>query len=75
MTGSHASAAFRLRDEGVLVLGIVRGDSYLGVPDKHTLILAGDTLILFGRDGTFVGLTARQAGPEGERAHELAPAA
>jgi K+/H+ antiporter YhaU regulatory subunit KhtT len=64
----------RLRDEGVLVLGIVRGDSYLGVPDKNTRILGGDTLILYGRDGRFVELTERQAGTEGDRAHELAVA-
>lgn len=64
----------RLRDEGVLVLGIVRGDAYLGVPDKNTRILAGDTLILYGRDGRFVELTERQAGAEGDRAHRMAAA-
>ena len=64
----------RLRDEGVLVLGIVRGETYLGVPDKNTRILAGDTLILYGRDGRFVELTERQAGAEGDRAHRLAVA-
>jgi hypothetical protein len=63
----------RLRDEGILVLGIVRGDgSYVGVPDKHTPIVAGDTLILYGRDGRFVELTERQAGADGDHAHALA---
>jgi K+/H+ antiporter YhaU regulatory subunit KhtT len=63
----------RLRDEGVLVLGIVRADgSYLGVPTKETRVDAGDTLILYGRDGTFVDLTERQAGAAGDRAHEMA---
>lgn len=62
----------RLRDEGVLVLGIVRGEAYLGVPDKNTRILAGDTLILYGRDGRFVEMTERQAGADGDRAHQLA---
>lgn len=61
----------RLRDEGILVLGIVRGDgSYLGVPTKQTRIDPGDTLILYGRDGRFAELTTRQAGVEGDEAHE-----
>lgn len=71
----RALGELRLRDEGVLVLGVVRGDgSYLGVPDKHTRIDAGDTLILYGRDGRFVELTERQAGVEGDRAHRQAAA-
>lgn len=53
---------------------IVRGDAYLGVPDKNTRILAGDTLILYGRDGRFVELTERQAGADGDRAHAMAAA-
>ncbi|MDP9072429.1 MAG: TrkA C-terminal domain-containing protein [Actinomycetota bacterium] len=66
----------RLRDEGILVLGIVRGDgSYLGVPTRETRIEAGDTVILYGRDAVFAELTARSAGSAGERAHELAVAA
>ena len=65
----------RLRDEGVLVLGVVRGDgAYLGVPTKHTRIEPGDTLILYGRDGLFAELTARQAGETGDQAHERAVA-
>ncbi len=63
----------RLRDEGILVLGVARPDgSYLGVPTKDTRIEPGDTLILYGRDGRFVELTARQAGREGDRAHRQA---
>ena len=61
----------RLRDEGILVLGMVRGDgSCLGVPTKETFIHPGDTLILYGRDGRFAELTTRQAGVEGDAAHE-----
>ncbi len=60
----------RLRDEGVLVLGIVRNDgSYLGVPGKHTRIEAGDTLVIYGRDGRFAELTARRPGASGDQAH------
>jgi K+/H+ antiporter YhaU regulatory subunit KhtT len=65
----------RLRDEGILVLGIVRGDgSYLGVPTKHTRVEPGDTLILYGRDGRFAELTTRQSGAAGDDAHEQAVA-
>ncbi len=74
MTG-RTLGELRLRDEGVLVLGVSRGDgSYLGVPTKHTLIEPGDTVILYGRDGRFAELTARQAGPSGDQAHERAVA-
>jgi hypothetical protein len=66
----------RLRDEGILVLGIVRPDgSYLGVPSKTTRIEAGDTVILYGRDALFAELTDRRTGPAGDRAHQEAVAA
>lgn len=65
----------RLRDEGILVLGIARADgSYLGVPTKHTRIEPGDTVILYGRDGRFAELTARPPGAAGDEAHERAVA-
>ncbi|MFP5377029.1 MAG: TrkA C-terminal domain-containing protein [Acidimicrobiia bacterium] len=65
----------RLRDEGVLVLGIVRADgSYLGVPTRETRIEAGDTAILYGRDGAFAELTARRRGEAGDEAHARAVA-
>ncbi|MDQ4097814.1 MAG: TrkA C-terminal domain-containing protein [Actinomycetota bacterium] len=66
----------RLRDEGILVLGIVRPDgSYLGVPSKATRIEAGDTVILYGRDALFAELTDRRTGPAGDQAHRKAVAA
>ena len=65
----------RLRDEGILVLGVVRRDgSYLGVPTKHTRIEPGDTMILYGHDGRFAELTARWPGAEGDDAHDQAVA-
>jgi K+/H+ antiporter YhaU regulatory subunit KhtT len=66
----------RLRDEGILVLGIIRPDgSYLGVPNKDTRVEPRDTLILYGRDTRFGELTARAAGAEGDGAHRQAVAA
>ncbi|HJV09034.1 MAG TPA: TrkA C-terminal domain-containing protein [Acidimicrobiales bacterium] len=63
----------RLRDEGILVLGVVRPDgAYLGVPTKRTRIDPGDTLILYGRDGRFAELTGRRPGAEGDAAHAQA---
>ena len=74
MTG-RTLGELRLRDEGILVLGIVRADgSYLGVPTKETRIDPGDTLILYGRDGRFAELTSRPTGPEGDKAHTWAVA-
>lgn len=63
----------RLRDEGMIVLGIVRRDgSYLGVPSRDTCIDPGDTIILYGRNRDFPRLSHRDASGEGERLHEEA---
>ncbi|HVL27784.1 MAG TPA: TrkA C-terminal domain-containing protein [Acidimicrobiales bacterium] len=65
----------RLDEEGVLVLGIAKADgAYLGVPSGETRIEAGDTLILYGRDGRFAELTTRQPGRLGEAARAQAVA-
>lgn len=59
-----------LREEGVVVLGVVRGDgSYLGAPGRDTFVLPGDTLILYGAAGSFEDLTRRAPGAEGDEAH------
>lgn len=63
----------RLRHEGMIVLGIVRGDgSYVGVPSRDTCIEAGDTVILYGRNRDFPRLSARKATAAGDRLHEEA---
>lgn len=59
-----------LLDEGVIVLGISRNDgTYVGGPTGNTEILAGDTLILYGRAEKLDELDRRRADSRGDRAH------
>lgn len=63
----------RLRDEGVMVLGIYRPDgTYLGVPVSSTLVEPGDRVVVYGHDAHLPKLVKRQSGPEGDAAHEAA---
>jgi len=63
-----------LRDEGVVVLGILReDDEYVGVPHGDTRIESGDTLVLYGRRQRIAELDDRRRA-EGDRAHQLAVA-
>ncbi len=63
-------ADLRLREEGVLVLGIRRADgTYIGAPRGWTEVRPGDTLIIYGRARLLEELCRRRAGPEGDRAH------
>lgn len=63
----------RLRDEGVVVLGVHRaGGAYVGVPGKETVIRAGDTLVVYGREERLEELDERGRGAAGDRAHALA---
>ncbi len=63
----------RLREEGVLVLGIYRSDdSYVGAPVGSTKIYPGDILVLYGRSDSLKELDQRKAGAEGEREHQKA---
>jgi TrkA-C domain len=60
----------RLRDEGVVVLGVVNPDGrYSGAPDKETRLAPGDQLILYGHDDTLADLDSRSKGPSGDAAH------
>ena len=65
-----------LTKEGMLVLGILRGeeDNYYGAPRPDTVIHAGDTLILYGRDDNLEELDERREGTGGDEAHERAMA-
>lgn len=66
-------AELRLKDEGILVLGVIKADgAYLGVPTGDTRIEEGDVAVLYGRDGRFAELTTRMAGREGDAAHHEA---
>jgi K+/H+ antiporter YhaU regulatory subunit KhtT len=61
----------KLRDEGVLVLGIIRADgTYEGAPRRATCIEAGDTAILYGRTGTVADIAQRRTGTPGDADHE-----
>ncbi len=66
----------RLRDEGILVLGIQRADgTYIGAPRGWTEVHPGDTLIVYGRAELLSELDRRCSGAEGDRAHAAAVAA
>ncbi len=61
----------RMKDEGVLVLGVVRPDaSYVGAPGKDTAIEPGDTVILYGRDTVLAELDSRPAAGDQRRSAE-----
>jgi uncharacterized protein with PhoU and TrkA domain len=63
----------RLRDEGVVVLGIHRPDaSYVGVPAPSTRIDPGDTLVLYGHERRLDELDRRKRGAAGDEAHRAA---
>lgn len=64
----------RLRDEGVDVLGIRRGNCYIGVPGPETAIRAGDTLVLYGRSERVCELDDRRRGAGGDERHAEARA-
>jgi hypothetical protein len=71
----HTLLELRLRDEGVLVLGITREDGrYIGAPEGTTKILANDTLILYGRARAIERLDERRKGAHGDHEHAEAVA-
>lgn len=66
-------ADMRLRQEGVVVLGIERVDgSYLGVPLPDSVVEAGDVLVVYSRSGVLAELDHRLSGRSGDAAHEAA---
>lgn len=63
----------RLRDEGIVALGIRRSDgTYVGVPSKTTKVQRGDTLIAYGRGERIDQLNQRFRDPAGDREHRQA---
>lgn len=69
-TAGRTLAELKLRDEGVLVLGVTRPDgTYIGAPRFDTTIHPGETLLLYGRSRRLEELDRRCAGPEGDEMH------
>lgn len=64
-----------LSHEGLLVLGIVRGDNYFGAPKGTYVARPDDTLLLYGPVNRLAELDERQQGAMGEVAHRNAVAA
>lgn len=63
----------KLRDEGILVLGIHKPDgAYLGTPDGATEVQAHDTLLVYARQSALESLDERQRGVRGDRDHRQA---
>lgn len=66
-------AALRLRQEGVILLGIERPDgTYLGVPRPETRLHPGDVLVIYSRRGTVAELDDRRRDAAGDEAHARA---
>lgn len=63
-----------LSHEGLLVLGIVRGDHYYGAPKGTYVARPGDTLLVYGPVERLAELDQREAGEAGETAHREAVA-
>ncbi len=65
----------KLNMEGVLVLSIYRRvgkeERLIGAPRGDNKILAGDTLICYGRDDTLRELSMRVKGAKGDMAHKI----
>ena len=65
----------KLRDEGVMILGVNRLDgTFIGAPRGSTMILAGDSIIVYGKLGMVERLDARCRGYVGEVEHRQAVA-
>ncbi|MHC4380163.1 MAG: TrkA C-terminal domain-containing protein, partial [Planctomycetota bacterium] len=69
----HALKDLRLRDEGVMILGVHHADGkYVGAPRGSCVLDAGDELIIYGKHAMLQGLEKRRAGFEGDREHVAA---
>lgn len=60
----------KLREEGVVVLGIERTDStYVAAPIAETVVEPGDVLVLYGNEEVLASVDQRRADEEGDREH------
>lgn len=67
---SRSLRELKLRDEGLLVLGIERtSGEFIGTPNGETMLQEGDNIIIYGRDSTVAELSQRQRGVTGDMEH------
>jgi len=60
----------KLREEGINVLAISRGDgSFMGSPGPDTQIMEGDTMVVYGRTESLKKIEKRHKGDRGNREH------
>lgn len=60
----------KLRDEGLLVLGVERvSGEFIGTPNGETRLEEGDDVIIYGRDSTIAELSQRRPGFKGDAEH------
>ncbi len=60
----------RLRDEGLLLLGILRKDgSYVGAPNGDSVLHPEDTVTVYGRTSRINALDVRKCGERGDKCH------
>lgn len=68
-------AELSLRDEGIAVLGIARGDgSYRGAATGTAVVRPGDVLVVYGNRDRVCELDQRRAGGAGDAVHQAAVA-
>ena len=66
-------AELELPREGIIVLGIERDTGgYIGTPRGDTVVVAGDSLIVYGRQESLLDLDHRRAGLVGNMHHVMA---
>lgn len=71
----RALAELDLPDEGVLVLGVSRGDgTYVGAPKGDLRVAAGDIVLLYGRAPVLDSIDKRVRGAAGDSSHRAAVA-
>ena len=67
---NQSLANLKLRDEGLLILGIERDSGeFIGTPNGETRLEEGDNVIIYGRDSTIAELSKRHPGFYGEVEH------
>lgn len=64
---NRSLAELRLPEEGIMVLGVARqSGEFIGVPEGDTVLLSGETLVVYGRVSAFERLQGRSRDLGGE---------